>query len=101
MEGGRRGAVAGLRGTAMHLPTVKIVNRASDVGWCIINKADFDAQTQTLWQEEAQELTRESIAKMKKADVVDLLVLHGFDPDRRRSVAKLRNDLIAVMFIDA
>lgn len=45
-------------------------------------------------------ITREMIGEMDKKDVVDLLEAHGIDPDGRRAVADLREELIKVMFVD-
>lgn len=49
--------------------------------------------------EATDEVSRESIAKMKKADVVEMLAAHGVE-DAEGSVADLREKLIAVMFLD-
>ena len=46
-------------------------------------------------------LTREGIAEMDKADVLDLLEAHGWDGDKRLGVGRLREALIAIMFVDA
>lgn len=46
------------------------------------------------------EFTREGIAAMDKADVLDLLEMHGWDGDKRLGVDKLRAELIAIMFVD-
>lgn len=43
-------------------------------------------------------VTRESIAKMKKADVAELLQTHG--ADTAGTVDEMRDRLIAVMFAD-
>lgn len=48
----------------------------------------------------AGELTKEAIAEMGKANVIELLEAHGIDPDGRRSVAFLRDELTATMFVD-
>lgn len=46
----------------------------------------------------SEPITRESIAKMSKSDVADLLKMHGVEsPDGK--VADLRADLIAIMFM--
>lgn len=44
--------------------------------------------------------TREEIATMKKADVVDWLKAHGVD-DPTGSIAKLREKLTAIMYMEA
>lgn len=48
----------------------------------------------------ALDLTREGIAAMDKAELVDLLEAHGVTPDKRKGQAALAADLIAVVFID-
>lgn len=55
-----------------------------------------DAQPVT----KTDEFTRESIAAMNKADVLDLLDMHGWDGDKRLGVDKLRAALIDIMFVD-
>lgn len=44
--------------------------------------------------------TREDIAAMGKADVLELLDLHGWAGDKRLGVDKLRAELAALMFVD-
>lgn len=46
------------------------------------------------------DLTREGIAEMDKAEVIELLEAHGADPDKRTGVEKLREQLIALVFVD-
>lgn len=48
----------------------------------------------------AVDLTREGIAEMDKAEVIELLEAHGADPDKRTGVEKLREQLIALVFVD-
>lgn len=43
--------------------------------------------------------SRDDIADMGKADVIDLLEIHGVTADKRKNVAKLRSELSRVMFI--
>lgn len=47
----------------------------------------------------ADDFTREGIAKMDKADVLDLLEAHGWDGNKRLGVDKLRAELVAIMFV--
>ena len=47
----------------------------------------------------ALDLTREGIAEMDKAEVVELLEAHGADPDKRTGVEKLREQLIELVFV--
>lgn len=48
----------------------------------------------------ADDLTREGIAKMAKADVLELLAAHGVTADAGAKVADLRAQLISVMFVE-
>lgn len=47
------------------------------------------------------DLTREGIADMDKADLLDLLESHGWDGDKRLGVDKLREALIGIVFVGA
>ncbi len=49
--------------------------------------------------EQTDPITRESIADMKKADVVDLLEMHGASTEG--NLPELRERLIATVFVDA
>lgn len=82
------------------IPTVKVIKPGSRLGYHIANEADFDAETQALWEEETQEVTPESIAKMPKVAVLDLLTMHGCKVDGRASVKDLRAMLTRVMFME-
>lgn len=44
-------------------------------------------------------ITPDTIAKMKKAEVIELLEAHGAEADG--TVAELRKTLIAIMFVEA
>lgn len=48
---------------------------------------------------DAQPLSREAIAKLKKDELVELLAAHGADTDGK--VDELRERVIAVVFMDA
>lgn len=76
--------------------TVTITNPAAKSGLTIINKADFDPKRHKL-ADAPETITRESIAKMKKADVLDLLAAHGVEGDG--SLADLRKALTDIMFL--
>lgn len=72
------------------IPTVEIeVNGRRK----IVNADDPRAQTAP------EAVTPESIAKMKKADVTELLEAHGADAEGK--LPELRARLIAIMFVDA
>lgn len=43
--------------------------------------------------------TREAIAAMDKAEVLEWLEAHGWDGDKRLGVEKLRDALTAIMFV--
>jgi hypothetical protein len=43
--------------------------------------------------------SREGIAKMDKADVIDLIEAHGGKASKRKPVDALREDLAALMFV--
>lgn len=45
--------------------------------------------------------TREAIATMDKAEVLEWLDAHGWDGDKRLGVEKLRDALIGIMFVEA
>ena len=45
------------------------------------------------------DFTREGVAAMDKADVVELIEAHGGKADGRKSVERLREELIEIMFI--
>lgn len=83
------------------LPTIK-VNDDNHRGWKIINATSFDPKIHTEYGTTGpDEFTREDIAAMSKADVIDLLEMHGAEFDKRAGVAKLREQLTAVMFMGA
>ncbi len=77
----------------MKLETVKVVNGDS---YTIINATDYDDALHDLYQEQG-EVTRESIAKMSKADLRELLEMHGLEPAKK--IGDMRAQLIAAMFI--
>jgi hypothetical protein len=43
--------------------------------------------------------SREGIAQMDKADVLDLIEMHGGKASKRKSVESLREELAALMFV--
>lgn len=45
------------------------------------------------------DLTREGVAAMDKADLLDLLDAHGWDGDKRLGVERLREALTEIMFV--
>lgn len=47
------------------------------------------------------DFSREGIAAMSKADLCDLLEMHGATPDKRKSQETLAQELTAIMFVDA
>jgi hypothetical protein len=47
------------------------------------------------------DLTREGIAAMGKAELLELLAAHGWNGDKRLGVEKLRQILTEIVFIDA
>lgn len=91
------------------LPTIKVAAPDTPRGWKIINATDFDTDQHEEWtdgqeavqQEEGpQEVTRETIGEMAKADVVEMLEAHGVEVNTRQRVETLREQLIALMFVD-
>lgn len=62
----------------------------------VVGEASPDAELVT----NTDELTRESIAELDKAELLDLLDAHGWDGDKRLGVDKLRAELTAIMFVD-
>lgn len=88
------------------IPTIKIKHPD---GYAVINAEDFDPSKHEEWtdgkeavqQEEGpQEVTRETIGEMAKADVVEMLEAHGVEVNTRQRVDTLRDQLIALMFLD-
>lgn len=76
--------------------------------WAGIAASAFDPAVHEIYEgneepviKAGEGFTRESIASMKKKDVIELLKAHGADPDGRWSVGRLRDELIAIMFVDA
>ena len=65
-----------------------------------INACDFDPKIHTEYgkQKPAPAITRASIGRMGKADVVELLEAHGCKTNG--SMGKMRERLISVMFVD-
>jgi len=84
----------------MQIPTAEIVVNGRRK---IVNADDprvtAHAEEKGLPEEGRQEVTRSTVARMKKAEVVDLLAAHGVT-DTSGSLPALRNRLIAVMFVD-
>ncbi len=90
----------------MQVPTVRIP-AGNARGWKIINADDpraqeaSDAEGQELRTEgRAQEVTRTDIARMPKADVAELLTMHGIDPDPKAKASELRDLASRVIFTD-
>ena len=87
----------------MKIPTVKI-KHDNDDGFCIINEADFDTDMHEMFEGEAEssggELTRESLAKMKKNDVIEILEAHDAVFDKSAGAAELRELADRVVFVD-
>lgn len=75
------------------IPTIKVKSGDS---YAIINESDFDPKKHEKY--DADPITRESIATMRKGDVRDLLEAHGVDP--KGTVADMRKALIRIMFMD-
>ncbi len=85
----------------MSIPTVKIVNPASDCGWSLINESDFDPAEHKLAKGEtapAEPITRDAIATMKKGDLAELLEAHGVT-EPPKGVAAMRDLLTSIMFV--
>jgi len=61
-------------------------------------QASPEAHKEQVKELAALDLTREGIAAMSKADVVELLQAHGATVDGRKGVATLRDELTAIMF---
>lgn len=51
-------------------------------------------------KEAPRPITREDVAAMKKADVLDLLEAHGVEADKADKVGDLRDTLSRVMFAE-
>lgn len=84
----------------MILPTVK-VKRNNDRGFRIINESDFDPDKHKLFDGDASEpLTRDSLAKMKKADVIEVLEAHNAEFDASDKVGELRDLANSIVFVD-
>lgn len=68
-------------------------------GWLelveVLDDAPADAEPIT------NDLTREAIADMDKAEVLEWLDAHGWDGDKRLGVEKLRDALVAIVFVEA
>lgn len=78
-------------------------------GPIIINQRDFDPErhkfdeataAHAAFGSTAPEFTREDIAGMGKADVRELLDLHGVDVPKGTTVGTMRDMLTRVMFVD-
>lgn len=63
------------------LPTIRVKNPNEDVGFMIINEADFEAETMVLFEEVATE----------KADLIKQAAELGIKTDGRRSVERLKS----------
>lgn len=63
-----------------------------------INASDYDPEKHELFTE-AEAPTRESIAAMPKAELVEWLQAHGVDAPKG-TVPELRAALTAIMFVD-
>ncbi len=88
----------------MQTPTISIKQDGGD-GYCVINEADFDPDKHELFEAGTavnleEPLTREVLAKMKKADVIDLLEAHDAVFDKAAVVAELRDLAASVIFVD-
>jgi len=90
----------------MLLPTVRIPADNAR-GFKVINADDprakeaGHAEGQGIRTEgRAQEVTRTDIARMAKADIADLLTMHGVDPDPKAKVQDLRAMASRVVFAD-
>lgn len=83
------------------IPTIKVVNEKARGGFMIINESDFDPDVHEPFEADApaERVTRESIARMRKSDVIDLLEAHGVE-GATGSLKSLRERLIGVMFVD-
>lgn len=66
-----------------------------------ISEWNYDPKVHTLWDavDRASDLTRESLKKMKKADVVELLEQHGLEVDKSAPVSDLREQADSVVFV--
>lgn len=83
----------------MQVPTVKVADD-NPRGWKIINASDFDPARHVEYGA-PEPITRDSIAKMKRSDVVALMEAHGVseaDCEGIR-VPELRERLTAIMFM--
>lgn len=84
----------------MLIPTAEIVvNGRRKIVNADDPRVNAHAKEKRLPEKGRQEVTRESIARMKKPDVVDLLAAHGVE-GASGSLPSLRNQLTAVMFVD-
>lgn len=88
----------------MMIPTVR-VRRDGPRGWHIINADTFNPALHQLWSEDAPAApvlpSREIIATMGKAEVREWLEAHGAEVPKGRTVAEMRADLLALMFLEA
>lgn len=88
------------------LDTVKVKAEDKARGFKIINARDFTPGVHEMFDDVSTDdtpepVTKESIMKMKKSDVIELLELHGVaEPDTSAKVADLRELLTKVMFVD-
>ena len=81
----------------MKLETIRIAREDSASGFAIINASDFDEDAHDLF-EDAPQLTRDSLAKMSKEDVRDLLEAHGVE-DIPKGVDDMRKLAERVIFL--
>ena len=83
------------------LPTIKVKSNHPR-GYVIMNKADFVDGRDELWSDEPAPWTRDAVAAITdKALVIQLLEAHGAEPDKRKGLDALRDDLLKLMFLDA
>jgi len=66
----------------------------------IVNADDPRAQNgeKTMEEGRAEKVTRTDIARMSKADVAELLTMHGIDPDPKAKATDLRDMASRVIF---
>lgn len=89
----------------MHKTAIRVVDPNSESGYKNINKDRYDPEIHTLYVEgrdpQSDALaaaTKESVAKMKKSDVVELLEAHNIEFDKSAPVADLREKALTHIF---
>lgn len=87
----------------MRIPTVTITDPETG-RQKIVNADDPRAKgaghAEGLQEEGPEALTRTDLARMPKADVAELLTMHGIDPDPKAKVQDLRAMASRVIFAD-